>query len=31
VIYPEVNSELESYLFFPSSDIKARGIAIKFR
>jgi hypothetical protein len=31
VILPEVNVEEESYLFFPISEMKAKGIAIKFR
>jgi hypothetical protein len=31
VILPEVKVELERYIFFPTSDMKAKGIAIKFR
>lgn len=31
VIFPEVKAERESYIFFPSSEITAKGIAIKFR
>ena len=31
VISPEVTVELHRYLFFPISEIKARGTAIKFR
>ena len=31
VIFPEVKAEQESYLLFPSSEMKAKGIAIKFR
>jgi hypothetical protein len=31
VIFPEVKIELERYLFFPTSEMKAKGIAIKFR
>lgn len=31
VILPEVKIELERYLFFPTSEMKAKGIAIKFR
>jgi hypothetical protein len=31
VIFPEVKSELESYIVFPSSEMRAKGIAIKFR
>lgn len=31
VILPEVTVDVEKYLFFPTSEIKARGTAIKFR
>ena len=31
VIYPEVTVEMETYIFFPSSHMSAKGIAIKFR
>jgi hypothetical protein len=31
VITPEVRVELRSHLWFPISEMKARGIAIKFR
>jgi len=31
VIFPEVKAELETYIFFPSSEMKAKGVAIKFR
>ena len=31
VIFPEIKAELESYIFFPSSEMTAKGIAIKFR
>ena len=31
VIFPEVNAELQNYLLFPTSEMKAKGIAIKFR
>jgi hypothetical protein len=30
VILPEIRVVLESYIFFPSSEIRAKGIAIKF-
>jgi hypothetical protein len=30
VIFPEVKTELETYIFFPSSEMKAKGVAIKF-
>ena len=31
VILPEIKVEIRSYILFPSSDIKAKGVAIKFR
>lgn len=31
VIHPEVRVELQRYLFFPTSEMKAKGTAIKFR
>ena len=31
VIFPEVRVELNTYIFFPTSEITARGVAIKFR
>jgi len=31
VIFPEVSAELQNYLIFPTSEMKAKGIAIKFR
>lgn len=31
VILPEVKVEMDTYLFFPKSEITARGTAIKFR
>lgn len=31
VIYPEVRAENDTFLFFPSSRIIAKGIAIRFR
>ncbi|HBG06553.1 MAG: hypothetical protein A2075_17575 [Geobacteraceae bacterium GWC2_58_44] len=31
VIFPEVRVELQRYLFFPVSEMKAKGIAIKFQ
>jgi hypothetical protein len=31
VIFPEVKSEREVHIIFPSSDMTAKGIAIKFR
>ena len=31
VIYPEVSVEVHRYLFFPKSEMKAKGTAIKFR
>jgi len=31
VIFPEVKAEHEDYLLLPSSEMKAKGIAIKFR
>jgi hypothetical protein len=31
VIFPEVKAELDTYIFFPSSEMKAKGVAIKFR
>jgi hypothetical protein len=31
VIFPEVKAELQTYIFFPTSEMKAKGIAIKFR
>ena len=31
VILPEVRVEVTPYILFPSSNIKARGVAIKFR
>jgi len=31
VIIPEVRVELQRYLFFPTSHMKAKGVAIKFR
>jgi len=31
VIFPEIKAELETYIFFPSSEMTAKGIAIKFR
>lgn len=31
VILPEITVEMDTYIFFPSSDMKAKGTAIKFR
>lgn len=31
VIYPEIRGERESYILFPSSEMTAKGTAIKFR
>jgi hypothetical protein len=31
VIFPEITVELDRYVLFPSSEMKAKGIAIKFR
>jgi hypothetical protein len=31
VIYPEVTVEMQTYTVFPTSEMKAKGIAIKFR
>ncbi|AJE02830.1 hypothetical protein [Geobacter pickeringii] len=31
VILPEIRGEKSSYLFFPVTEIKAKGVAIKFR
>jgi len=31
VIYPEIKGERETYILFPSSEMTARGVAIKFR
>ena len=31
VIFPEIKAEMETYVLFPSSEMKAKGIAIKFR
>jgi len=31
VIYPEIRGERESYVVFPTSELIARGVAIKFR
>jgi len=31
VIFPEVKSERQTYIIFPSSEMKAKGVAIKFR
>lgn len=31
VILPEVTVELHRYIFFPTSHIRAKGVAIKFR
>lgn len=31
VIFPEIKAQLESYILFPSSEMTAKGIAIKFR
>ena len=31
VIFPEVTTDRQTYIFFPSSEIKAKGTAIKFR
>jgi hypothetical protein len=31
VILPEVKAERQTFIFFPSSEMKAKGIAIKFR
>ena len=31
VILPEVKVDLQRYLFFPTSEITAKGVAIKFR
>jgi hypothetical protein len=31
VIFPEVKLEASSYLMFPTSQVDARGVAIKFR
>lgn len=31
VILPEVTVELQQYVLFPSSEMKAKGVAIKFR
>jgi hypothetical protein len=31
VIFPEVTSERQTYIIFPSSEMKAKGTAIKFR
>jgi hypothetical protein len=31
VIYPEVKAELQTYILFPTSEMKAKGVAIKFR
>lgn len=31
VISPEVRVERDTFLFFPSSQIRARGVAVKFR
>jgi hypothetical protein len=31
VIFPEVKAELDTYIFFPTSEMKAKGTAIKFR
>ncbi|GFO65411.1 hypothetical protein M1B72_16765 [Geomonas paludis] len=31
VILPEVKVEMDTYIFFPKSEITARGTAIKFR
>ena len=30
VILPEIKVEMESYILFPTSEIKAKGVAIKF-
>jgi hypothetical protein len=31
VIFPEVKAEQETYILFPTSEMKAKGVAIKFR
>ena len=31
VIFPELKAEQETHIFFPSSELTAKGIAIKFR
>jgi hypothetical protein len=31
VVFPEVSAELQTYIFYPTSEMKAKGIAIKFR
>jgi uncharacterized protein YbjQ (UPF0145 family) len=31
VIFPEVKAELQTYILFPTSEMKAKGVAIKFR
>ncbi|HBA88723.1 MAG TPA: hypothetical protein DCZ75_12305 [Geobacter sp.] len=31
VILPEVTVEMDTYIFFPTSEMKAKGTAIKFR
>ena len=31
VIFPEIKAELQTYIFFPTSEMKAKGVAIKFR
>lgn len=31
VIFPEITVSTKSYLLFPTSDIKVKGVAIKFR
>ena len=31
VIFPEIKSDLQTYILFPSSEMTAKGIAIKFR
>lgn len=31
VIFPEISVEVQRYIFFPKSEMKAKGTAIKFR
>jgi len=31
VIFPEIKAELETYVLFPTSEMRAKGTAIKFR
>ena len=30
VIFPEVSVEVQTYMFFPSSEMKAKGVAVRF-